>query len=130
MTFTTTPTADGGVYVTGTDDEGVDGKAVLRSDLWNQVKQYRAFKLADEEFNVTVEEFFGPLIEAAEARNSVLVKPKGFSTVTISEATEGVDAEPAFEIELDPQGTALRALDESRHNLLRWVGGTLIVLEA
>jgi len=129
MTFITTPTADGGVYVTGTDDEGVDGKAVLRSDLWNQVKQYRAFKQADEEFHVTVKDFFGPLVKAAEARNQLMAQPKGFSTVTISEATEGINAEPAFEIDLDPQGTALRALDESKHNLLRWVGDTLIVLE-
>lgn len=130
MAFTTTPTADGGVLVEGTDGKGVDGTTVLRSELWNQVVQYRAFKAADEEYNVTVKDFFGPIVKAAEALEAAKAKPRSYSRVTITEATVGINAEPAYEVELDPQGTVLRALDEGRDNLLRWVNGELIVLQA
>lgn len=129
MAFTTRPTADGGLYVTGTDAEGVSGKTVLRSEAWTQVQQYLAFKEADEEYSITVKDFFGPLVKAAEARNAALAKPRSYSTVVVAEATEGVGAVPAQEVDLDPQGTALKALANGDHDLLRWVDGSLIVLE-
>lgn len=130
MAFTTTPTADGGVLVEGTDSKGVDGTTVLRSESWTQVQNYLAFKAADEEYAVTVKDFFGPLVKAAEAREAALAKPKNYSTITVTEATTGINAEPAYEVELDAQGTVLRALSEGKDNLLRWVNGELIVLQA
>lgn len=130
MTFTTRNTANGDVLVRGTDGNGVDGSQVLRSELWIRVKEFRAYQAADAEFNTTVEDFFGPLIKAAEARDAVHAKKRGIGTITLVEATEGVDAVPAEEVVLDPQGIVLMLLEEGKHDLLEWVNGELVALEA
>ena len=126
MTFTTQPLLDGGVLVEGTDSKGVDGSAILRSDRWTMVKYTRAHELATAEFNDMVEAFFQPLTEAAAKHKAAVAGPdQGWATVTIS---EGVEGKEAVTVDLDSDGVLLRLLEEGKHDLLRWINGSLVAL--
>lgn len=131
MAFTTTKVIGGGVLVEGTDIMGNGGSVILRSDLWNQVKKYQAQQIAEDTFNTTVEEFFKPLTEAADAlRAAVELEDDDASVVILQPATEGAVAVPAKKIKLDPEGVVLQILEKGDTSQLRWVGGTLIATVA
>ena len=125
--FTLTPLMNGGVLVEGTDVTGKTGTTILLSDKWDMFKSVRAHEAATAEFAEVVDEFFKPLTEAAD-RAEEIAHPKkhDWSMVTISEATEGVEAQV---IELDMDGTILRLLEAGDGSMLRWVGNdTLVVI--
>lgn len=124
MTFTITPLVSGGYLVEGTDGKGTDGTTVLRSDKWDAVKYTREHKLATEDFNQVVKEFFAPLTDAADAAKTRLTPPKVvWDQVVITEGTEGTKSEV---ITLDEHGVLLRLIEEGHDDKLRWVNGTLV----
>lgn len=129
MALTTTPLIGGAVLVKGTDSTGTDGTAVIRSEIWTQVKEYRAKKEAQSGFDAEVLKFFKPLTDAAEAFNAT-VESDGLDVVVINEGTEGIDAVEAEKVRLDAAGTVLRILEEGDHDLLRWVGDELVAIKA
>lgn len=128
MTFVTTPAIGGGVLVEGTDSKGVDGQTILRSEKYDQLLELRALKEAQTEFEGEVDKVFGPIIAAAEKFEASTAKPRTGYFVTVVQGTEGVDAEPTIEVELDEQGIVLYLLEQSKHTSLRWVNGDLVAL--
>ena len=126
MTFTVTPLVSGGYLVEGQDSKGVDGTTVLHSKSWDYVQHLRTHEVAEAEFNDTVEAFFKPLTDAAEAFNAKLGGPTNeWGTVTIGETVEGTTART---LELDEAGIILRILDETDGSSLRWVNGDLVAV--
>jgi len=126
MTFTVTPLVSGGYLVEGQDSKGVDGTTVLHSKSWDYVQHLRTHEVAEAEFNDTVEAFFKPLTDAAEAFNAKHGGPTNeWGTVTIGETVEGTTART---LELDEAGIILRILDETDGSSLRWVNGDLVAV--
>jgi hypothetical protein len=128
MTFTVTPLVSGGYLVEGQDSKGVDGTTVLHSQSWDYVQHLRTHEVAEAEFNDTVEAFFKPIVDAADAFNAKLAGPTNqWGTVTIGETVEGKQART---LDLDEAGIVLRILDETDGGSLRWVsaGGTDVLV--
>jgi hypothetical protein len=125
MTLTTTPLLSGGYLVKGTDAEGNKGSTILTSDRWDLVLHLRNHKVAEEEFDKTVEEFFAPLTEAADKAKALIAGPaKEWGTVTIGENVEGSHART---VDLDEDGIILQILHEGNQNQLLWVGDDKLV---
>lgn len=126
MTFTVTALVSGGYLVEGQDSKGVDGTTVLHSQSWDYVQHLRTHEVAEAEFNATVEEFFQPLTDAADALKAKLAGPTNeWGSVTIGETVEGKQART---LDLDEAGIILRILDETDGSSLRWVGGSLVAV--
>lgn len=126
MTFSVTALVSGGYLVEGQDSKGAEGTTVLHSEAWDYVQHVRTHEVADAEFNATVEEFFKPLTDAADARLKALAGPTNeWGTVTVGETVEGKTART---LELDEAGIILRILDETDGSSLRWVNGSLVAV--
>jgi hypothetical protein len=117
MTFTTTPLVNGGYLVEGTDTKGVFGTTILDSNSWDALVHLRTHKLAQEDFDQVVGEFFAPLVEAADkAKSQLKGAAQDWGTVTLGEQVTGHEAEV---VQLDS--------DEGHDRLLRWVGDDKLV---
>jgi hypothetical protein len=125
--FTVTPLVGGASLVEGTDAAGREGTTVLRSETWNEVVRYQKQVQAVEAFDEKVDEFFAPLLDAAEALKAD-EDETGWDVVVLKDEVEGVDHDPEVRIKLDTDGTVLRVLAEGDHDQLRWVGGDLVVV--
>jgi len=125
MTLKVTPLINGGYLVTGQDSAGAEGKTILRSERWDLVVHLRNHKVAEEEFDEVVKEFFAPLTEAADKAKAIIAGPTSdYGSVSIGENVEGSEAKV---IELDEDGILLRLLSEGNQNLLLWVGDDKLV---
>jgi hypothetical protein len=126
MTFSVTPLVSGGYLVEGQDSKGAEGTTVLHSDRWDYVLHQRNHVVAQEAFDLAVDEFFKPLTEAAEAHNKLIAGPTNeWGTVTIGEKIEGRNP---VSVNLDEDGIILRILDETDGSSLRWVNGKLVAV--
>lgn len=124
--FTTTPVAGGRVLIEGTDSKGVEGTAILHSTPWQQVLDYQHKRAAQESFDATVEEFFAPLLAAAEQmEGDSKFDP---TVVTVNEGAVRVDGEEPIVVRLDADGVILRAVASKAYDQLRWVNGELVLL--
>jgi hypothetical protein len=121
--FEVTPLLDGRTLVEGTDVKGNAGSTTLWSPSWAAYVQATAQAEALEEFDATVEAFFKPLTDAADALNKVN-EPDEWGTVTVGEDVEGKQART---IVLDSDGILLRQLAETDGSKLRWVGNDQLV---
>jgi hypothetical protein len=125
MTLSVTPLITGGYLVKGKDSEGNKGSTILSSERWDLVLHLRNHKVAEEEFDKTVEEFFAPLTEAADKAKALIAGPVAdYGTVTIGENVEGSHART---VDLDEDGILLQILHEGNQNLLFWVGDDKLV---
>lgn len=125
--FTVSPIKGGGVLVEGTDAAGREGMTILRSESWEYVVEYRRKRAASEEFDQTVEEFFAPIIDAAD-KFAAAGTVDGDTVVVLDEGVEGAKAVEPFKVHLDAAGVVLRTLAEGDHDTLRWVGSDLVVV--
>jgi len=125
MTLSVTPLISGGYLVKGTDNEGTKGSTILTSDRWDLVLHLRNHKVAEEEFDRTVEEFFKPLTDAADkAKATIAGATSEWGKVTIGENVEGSHAQV---VDLDEDGIILQILAEGNQNQLLWVGDDKLV---
>lgn len=132
MSFSTTRLVNHRVLVTGTDTFDVSGKVVLDSSQWDEIKANTQYSEALDAFDAAVEEFFAPLVEAAEAAEKaapVAVPVDPMSYVVLNEEVEGVQAQPAQLIHLHADSIVLRLIESGDTDRLVWVDGRLEVLE-
>lgn len=124
--FTVIPLEFDRYQVKGTDNEGKYGETMLVSHSWAAVEHMRKHEIADGLFDAAVKAHFAPLMEAADQAKAVLASPiDEFRKVGFVLPVEGVDAE---DIELnDEEGIILNIIDKGRHDLLLWVGDTLVI---
>lgn len=110
--------------VEGTDINGVHGETKLVSPAWAEVISRRNHKAASEAFDTVAEEFFKPLVEAAEAAAAIAhPSTQQWSEYIIDEGIEGV---PAIRVKLDTAGKYLRMIEETDGSKLLWLNGELV----
>lgn len=131
MSFTTLNLTGERVLVKGTDSQGTEGSVVIDAAEWNEVKRHAAVGQAQENFDATVEEFFAPLMAAAERFSGSFEKPKldPMSYVTLHEGTEAVQGRDEVTIKLGHDSIVLRIIEAGETDRLVWVGDNLEVLE-
>ena len=119
------------VLVKGTDSLGTEGSQVLDASEWNAVKAHGSFHQASTEFDEAVEEFFAPLVEAAEKLEKAgapSAKPDPATFVVFSEEVEGRESKAAEVHHLGHDAVVLRLLERGDHDRLVWVNDQLEVL--
>jgi hypothetical protein len=125
MSFTVTPLLGEQFLVSGTDQAGTTGQAVLRSPAWAAVLLARKQQELDVKFDERVRDFFAPLTEMMEEFEQ---DEKDLFELTHVVLSEGADAKPTEVIHLDPSGIVLNLIDRGRYDELVWVNGELFVV--
>lgn len=128
--FTTTNLTGERVLVRGTDQFGTEGQAVVFASQWNDVKARSSHMEAHESFEAAVEEFFAPIMEAADLLNSS-AQPKvdPISYVVLQEGTEAEQGRDEIAVKLTVDSIVLRLLEQGDYDRLVWVNDQLEVLE-
>lgn len=125
MTFTVTRLANSQAIVQGTDDFGNAGKLVLSTHTYDAWKARHANDTAKEEFDSAVEDFFAPLMAAADKLEAARNKPAPIDpmfTVVTGEKVEGVEEVVQTIENLDLNTAILRAiLDLQDTSRLIWI---------
>jgi hypothetical protein len=130
-TFTTVNLKDSRVLVSGTDQFGVEGKQVLDGSQWNQIHQNAEFDQAEASFTAAVEEFFAPIMDAAEKFETVVKRkeqdPEDY--VVLREAVEPTPGDAGHLIKLSHDSKVLRFIADGKTDRLVWVNDELEILE-
>lgn len=126
MTFTTTALTGSRVLVKGQDLNGAVGETVLDSSQWEEINAHRSFDQAQDEYAAVVDEFFKPLLEAAEKAEKVgIVAPDPLTYVVLHEGEEGKPSRQEQRVSLTQDSQILRLLDSGNTDRLIWVGDEL-----
>lgn len=128
MTFQVQNMLGDQALVSGTDKLGNEGKTIVSTSQWDELKARSNFSAATEDFDAAVKEFFAPLTEAAEKAELALAgKPQDSAEyVVLKEATEGVEPEPAEIVALSKDSIILRLIEEGNTDRLMWVDATTL----
>lgn len=130
MTFTTLNLTNERVLVKGTDVFGGSGSTTLDATQWNELKIRKDLKAAQEDFDAAVEEFYAPLMAAAEKAEKVLEKPEDSAAfVVLDEGTEGVSHRDKQIVALTRDSIILRLIESGNTDRLIWVNDELEILE-
>lgn len=131
MSFSITRLANSRAIVKGEDAHGGSGSCVVYTQQWDEIKAESSYSDALDDFNEAVEEFFAPLLAAAEAAEAAaVVKPDDpIEYVVLQDAVEGVEATPRQLIHLTHDSIVLRLIEEGDSDRLIWVDGGLEILE-
>lgn len=127
-TFKTTALAGDRVLVTGQSD-GVSQKIVLDGSEWAAIKRTDSLKAAAQTFDASVEQFFAPLTDAAEAvaqAAKVEIDPAFY--VVEQEATTAVHAQREVLRHLELDTVILRLIESGHTDRLIWIDNTIEVL--
>lgn len=131
MTFTTINLTGNRVLVRGTDVHGASGEATLDAGQWNELNARTDVDRAQQAFDAAVNEFFDPLVKAAEAAKRSAERPDdSVSYVVIDEGSEGQPSRPKHIVHLTRDSIVLRLIEEGNTDRLIWVNGELEVTEA
>ena len=129
--FTTTALANEFFLVEGTDVRGRYGEHVIDGCQWLEIKRALGTDTAKEQLDAAVEEFFKPLVEAADA--FAAAKAPVVDALSVIVLNEGTTGEPARErevIRLNQASQILRAIEEGTTDRLLWVDGELVITAA
>jgi hypothetical protein len=119
MTFKTQALTGNRVIVSGTDVNGVQNQTVVDGSEWAGIKAERNFAGAEANFEASVEEFFAPLLAAAEEMGKALEVPTDeLEYLVISEGVE----------RLSKDSQVLRLIEDGNDHRLVWVGDDLEIL--
>src|SRR5690349_24590117 len=130
MTFTTTTLLDNRVLVQGTDFLGTEGKAVLDASQWIELNKHKEFDAATAEFEAAVEEFFAPIMQAADKASKAKAgqAEDPISFVVLDDGQEGTPSRPAHVVKLTRDSMILRLLESGGEDRLAWVNDQLEIL--
>ena len=129
--FTTTALANEFFLVEGTDVRGRYGEHVLDGSEWLAIKRALGTDTAKEQLNAAIEEFFKPLVEAADAFTAAKAPVvDALSVVVLNEGTTGEPAREREVIHLSQASQILRAIEEGTTDRLLWVDGSLVLTAA
>lgn len=132
MTFTVQYMLGDQALVSGTDLAGNTGKTMVSTTQWEELKSRKNFSSAVEDFDAKVEEFFAPLVKAAEAAQQATAPkaPDALSYVVLKEGVEGVPAEQSEIVELTHDSIVLRLIEEGKTDRLTWVDESTLGITA
>lgn len=123
MTFSVQTMLGDQALVSGSDIHGNEGKTLVSTLQWDELKVKKNFSSATADFDAAVEAFFAPLVEASDkAKTAMAGKPKDPAEyIVLTAATEGVDAKPADIVALSKDSIILRLIEEGNTDRLVWV---------
>ena len=130
MTFTVTRLVGNRALVQGTDTLGTSGKTVVDTTQWDDINGHDQYSQAEADFESAVNQFFGPLIEAAEKFErevDVPSDPAGY--VVLQEEVEATEGQERVIVQLTRDSMILRLIEQGETDRLVWVGDTLEVSE-
>ncbi len=129
--FTTINLSGERVLIKGQDAFGTEGQEVLDASQWLEIYSHQRFDDATDAFNQAVEEFFAPLLVAADAQLQAKAGPPQDPTayVVLSEGVEAVEGQPAHVVRLTRDSQILRLMEDGDTDRLIWVNDTLEILE-
>ena len=129
--FTTTALANENFLVEGTDVRGKYGECVIHGGEWLAIKRALGTDTAKEQLDAAIEEFFKPLVEAADAFAAAKAPVvDALSVVVLNEGTTGEPAREREVVHLSRDSQILRAIEEGATDRLLWVGGSLVITAA
>ena len=129
--FTATALANEHFLVEGTDVRGRHGECVIYGGQWLEIKRALGTDTAKAQLDAAIEEFFKPLVEAADAFTAA--KAPVVDALSVVVLNEGTAGEPAREREVALLGRSsqiLRAIEEGTTDRLLWVDGSLVLTAA
>lgn len=130
MSFNTINLTGNRVLVRGTDITGASGECTLDASQWNELSVRDEVSRAQEAFDAAVEEFFEPIIKAADKAKSAIERPDDpTSYVVLDEGQEGQPHRARHLVRLTRDSVVLRLIDEGNTDRLIWVNGELEVTE-
>ena len=123
MTFQVQTMIGNEALVSGSDKLGNEGKMVVSTTQWDELKARKNFSAAAEDFDAAVEEFFKPLVEAAEKTKAAMqpAPQDKAAYVVLTEETEAVAGKPAEIVELTRDSIILRLIEEGDTDRLVWL---------
>jgi len=131
MSFQTIELANDQVLVKGTDVLGVTGQTVLDGSFWAAHKRESARESAKAEYDKAIEQFYAPLVAAAEAaKRAVEVDVDPLLHLVVDEGSEGSPARARRVIVLDDDSVILRALEQGATDRLVWVNDRLVLTKS
>lgn len=131
MSFNTINLTGERVLVRGTDITGAAGECTLDATQWNELGQRKAVSQAQDAFDAAVEEFFAPIVAAAEQASAAIERPTdSIGYVVLEEAVEGQPSKPGHLVKLTRDSIVLRLIESGNTDRLIWVNGELEVTEA
>lgn len=129
MTLVTTALTGNRVLVKGTDISGTDGEMILDGSQWAEIKRQLEQDVAAAAFDADVDQFFAPLIQAADKFNATLAETFDEDTVFVfDEPRAAVPGDPGRHVHLHLHSVILRLLEQGQSNRLVWVNGNLEVV--
>jgi hypothetical protein len=128
--FTTKNLTGERVLVSGADVDGNKGQVVLDASQWLELKARADVKTAGEAFDAAVEEFYKPLLEAAEKVGKSLERPEdSLGFVTLDEGQDHVPGRAPQIVRLTKDSMVLRLIEDGGTDRLVWVGDDLEILD-
>lgn len=123
MTFIVQNMLGNKALVSGTDHLGNEGKTIVNTTQWDELKSRKNFSSAVEDFDAAVEEFFAPLVEAAEKAEKAMAPKKQDPAefVVLKEGTDGIHPQAADIVPLSQDSIILRLIEEGTTDRLVWV---------
>ena len=129
--FTVTALANEHFLVEGTDVRGNSGECVVYGGDWLEIKRALGTDTAKEQLDAAIEEFFKPLVEAADAFAAAKAPVvDALSVVVLNEGTAGELAREREVVHLSRDSQILRAIEEGATDRLLWVDGELVITAA
>ena len=129
--FTATALANEFFLVEGTDIRGKYGECIVFGGEWLEIKRARGTDTAKEQLDAAIEEFFKPLVEAADAFAAAKAPVvDALSVVVLNEGTAGEPARERKVLHLTRDSQILRAIEEGATDRLLWVNGELVITAA
>ena len=129
--FTATALANGYFLVEGTDIRGKYGECIVFGGEWLEIKRALGTDTAKEQLDAAIEEFFKPLVEAADAFAAAKAPVvDALSMVVLNEGTAGEPARERKVLHLTRDSQILRAIEEGATDRLLWVNGELVITAA
>ena len=129
--FTTIALANEFFLVKGTDDHYKYGECIIDGGEWLSIKRALGTDTAKEQLDAAIEEFFKPLVEAADAFAAAKAPVvDALSVVVLNEGTTGEPAREREVVHLSRDAQILRAIEEGATDRLLWVGDELVITAA
>ena len=108
--------------VSGSDTLGNEGKTIVSTTQWDELKERTNFSSATEDFDAAVLAFFAPLTEAAETINAAAHKTQDPAEyVVLKSGVEAVEGEQHQIVQLSKDSIILRFIEEGNTDRLIWV---------
>lgn len=131
MSFTTKNLVNDRVLVEGRDTSGTEGQTVIDGAQWAELNRRQDFDRAQKDFDQAVDEFFKPLVEAADKAEKALTDQRPEDPIGFVVLDEGEDATPGTPrnvVKLTKDSQILRLIEDGHSDRLVWVDGDLEIL--